>query len=537
MNSFVKFFISHKKRIIISAIIFVAVGAIATGSIVAANNYYAKRLPDGAELNGVSIEGLTVEELDAVIKDKINPQLRSTEVTLSFNGTEKTVTAEDFDFSYDAETVFNEAKHFDFTESKTDFTPAQNCDKEKIKETLEAYQEETRVTVVPYSYEQNEEIIQATAGSAGMELDVEQCRRDLVDQINNHSLNPETVLLESVEITDDTIAINIDAIYEEVHQDVQDASYSISSSGVLSYSQESSGVSFDLEQAKKTVSDASNGTYTIPLVFTSPSVTVAQLKQEHTAASCPDLLYSFTTTFSASDANRNFNIARAASILSGTVLYSGEKFSFSDIVGYTNQANGYKEATVYTSAGTDTGYGGGVCQVSTTVYNAALFSYMKITERHNHSYTVGYVPLGQDAAVSDGGYNMCFINTRNNPIKVVASTTSNSITVSIYGTKSEMDNYKVSLAQASSSSISPGVEYRDTSDLSLGQERVIQNAKVGYNVSLSKTVTYNGAVIETSTINSSYKALNKIVERGTTAVATPAPAPEQSSEESQAADR
>lgn len=200
------------------------------------------------------------------------------------------------------------------------------------------------------------------------------------------------------------------------------------------------------------------------------------------------------------------------------------------MVGYTNKANGYKEATVYTSSGTDTGYGGGVCQVSTTIYNAALFSYMNITERHNHSYTVGYVPLGQDAAVSDGGYNLSFINTRDNPVKVVAETTGTSITVSIYGTKSDMDNYQVALSQESSSSVSFGVKYQDNANLPSGYEKVVSNGKVGYNVSLIKTVTYNGSVVETSKISSSYKPLDKVIERGTAAVQQPA-APEVQQEE------
>ena len=128
-------------------------------------------------------------------------------------------------------------------------------------------------------------------------------------------------------------------------------------------------------------------------------------------------------------------------------------------------------------------------KVSTTTYVAAVLANMDITRRSNHSYTVGYVPLGWDAAVSDGGQDFCFKNTRDQSIKIVATTTNTSITVSIYGTKSDKDNYKVEMTKNGKiTSTTPfGTKYKDRADMPSTYQKPLVTEKNGCTVEVTKT--------------------------------------------------
>ncbi len=145
-------------------------------------------------------------------------------------------------------------------------------------------------------------------------------------------------------------------------------------------------------------------------------------------------LASYTTRFNAGSVNRSSNIANAASKVNGTILLPGETFSFNKVVGKRTVSNGFKQAPEYQNGQSVMGIGGGTCQASTTVYSAALYAGLKITKRSNHSMSVNYVPLGQDATVTDGGLDLQFLNNTDYPIKIKASVSGGSVTVTIVGT-------------------------------------------------------------------------------------------------------
>ena len=148
-------------------------------------------------------------------------------------------------------------------------------------------------------------------------------------------------------------------------------------------------------------------------------------------------LASYSTNYGGSTANRAANVARAAELINGKVLSPGEIFSFNDTVGDRTVSNGFYTATEYVDGKSVQGIGGGTCQVSTTLYSAALYADLQIVHRENHVMTVGYVPLGQDATVAYGSVDFKFKNTTEYPIKIVATTGGGTITVSIVGTNWE----------------------------------------------------------------------------------------------------
>ncbi|MGN0150490.1 MAG: VanW family protein, partial [Clostridia bacterium] len=143
---------------------------------------------------------------------------------------------------------------------------------------------------------------------------------------------------------------------------------------------------------------------------------------------------SYSTSYGSSTANRASNVARAASLINGKVLAPGEVFSFNSTVGKRTVANGFSTAPEYVNGKTVDGIGGGTCQVSSTLYNAVLYSDLDIVSRTNHMFTVSYVPNGQDATVADGGPDFKFKNNTDYPIKISAYTGGGKITVSIIGT-------------------------------------------------------------------------------------------------------
>jgi len=143
------------------------------------------------------------------------------------------------------------------------------------------------------------------------------------------------------------------------------------------------------------------------------------------------VLGEYTTKFTAEPKSRNENISHAANAINGVVVEPGEVFSYNKAIGPTTKKAGYKRARIFIRGKKAFGYGGGVCQVSSTLYNAAAAADMEIVERHNHSLPVEYVPKGKDAATSYGGIDFRFKNSRSYPVAIETSVTENSLTVQI----------------------------------------------------------------------------------------------------------
>lgn len=502
----------HKTASIIalSAVVLVVAGSIIGGMSI--KSYFDSILPKNAVFQGISLAGMNQQEVNDAVNNQINSVFANAKVTFQFNNNSYPVSASDYQFHFNPETVFHSAKEFDFSKSQTPLCVPIEYDSQKLNDYFNQLAQQTQVPVTPSSYEVSGTSLIVTAGQQGVTFDVQQAVSDVVDAMTQMKFLTVDAVVQP--IVDDTIPIHLDQVHNAIKTDVADATYSIDNSGKLTYQDQVTGVDFDLSQAQTIVTDPSNGSYTIPLIFTKPKVTTDMLKQEHDSASCPALISTYTTTFSPKDQGRNFNIARAASFVNGTVLYPGEAFSFHRVVGNTGQAQGYQESTVYSSDGMETGYGGGICQVSTTIYLAALYANMDITERHNHSYTVSYVPPGFDATVSDGGPDLKFKNSRKDPIKIMTDVTSNSITVSLYSTPSDDDNYQVTMQAQTLETIPQSTEQRVNFSLPSGTSKVKTNGQPGYKVNVTKTVTYKGEVVSTENIPSTYKPLPKIIEVG-----------------------
>ena len=190
----------------------------------------------------------------------------------------------------------------------------------------------------------------------------------------------------------------------------------------------------------------------------------------------------YSTDYGGSSAERKHNIALAVKSLDKVLLDASGEFSFNRTVGARTVNRGYKPAKIIVNGAFTEGVGGGVCQVSTTLYNAALLAGLKITESHAHSLSVGYVPLSFDAMVNSGSADLRFINETKNPVIIRAFADGKKLTVKIYG-EPMCETYKLKSVVKSETlpryDLIKDVDGRFP-DLYAGETRIISYGKKGY---------------------------------------------------------
>lgn len=199
-------------------------------------------------------------------------------------------------------------------------------------------------------------------------------------------------------------------------------------------SPERPGRYMDTEQVNQWLKDIPsliNKPRKIPVIPAQPTITTEDIKNVK-----QKLVGSYTTSFDPNNTNRNTNIRLASNAISGIILMPGEEFSFNKVVGKRTKERGYKEAGVIVKGEFSEGIGGGICQVSSTLFNSVDEAGLKITRRQSHSAEVNYVPKGRDATVSWGGPDFRFKNNLNKPVLIIIEMGTSKLTVKTYTTSS-----------------------------------------------------------------------------------------------------
>ncbi len=269
--------------------------------------------------------------------------------------------------------------------------------------------------------------------------------------------------------------MTIERIDAMIYKDPVNAEYVIDGNSV-SITEDATGRYIDKEAVTPLLANIYEGCepVNIPYNISYPDISSQTLNDKLFA----NTLSTYSTSYGGSTWNRCQNIARAASLISGTVVAPGEVFSFNDTVGHRTVENGFYTAKEYINGESVDGIGGGTCQVSSTLYSAVLYADMGIVERLNHMMTVGYIPLGQDATVADGGVDFRFRNTSDYPIKISAYTSGSSVVISIIGTAWEPAR-KITISNNATTQ---------------GENTVVYSTRYVYE---------NGSLISTDTLNSS----------------------------------
>ncbi len=234
-------------------------------------------------------------------------------------------------------------------------------------------------------------------------------------------------------------------------------------------------------------------------------------------AAVKDVLGTFTTSYSTSGKARSRNVENGANLINGITLYPGDEFSTYDSVKPFTEANGYYPAGSYLNGKVVDSIGGGICQVSTTLYNAVLLSELEITERHNHSMIVSYVEPSMDAAIAESaGKDFRFKNNLNYPIYIEGTTNNKKVTFTIYGMEERKPEHKVTYKSEVLEVKHPDTEIIVQNAGAPVGSVVVESAHIGYKAQLWKVVEENGQEISREVINkSNYKVSPRSATVGT----------------------
>lgn len=226
------------------------------------------------------------------------------------------------------------------------------------------------------------------------------------------------------------------------------------------------------------------------------------------------LVAAYSTQFDPNNKNRYQNVALAAKKVNNILLHPDEVFSFNTVVGLRLPEYGYKEAPVLVDGKVLLDWGGGVCQVSTTLYNASLLADMEIKERTSHFQPPGYVPLGQDAAVADNLLDFRFKNNSHFNIYLMSEVSNNQVTISIFGKK--QSNPPEIIIQSTSKSLKYETIVKQDNSLPVGKEIIDSAGQNGFEVLTYRVKSMNGKEVSKELLSSDeFKPEDRVIRVGT----------------------
>lgn len=405
----------------------------------------------GITIKDIDVSELTTEQAKEKIETYINNNLPEN-IQLKHNDFETSIPMASLEIKFDTDEAIDKAIHFGkngnffentFSIIKTKFDniniePSFSYNEDALITILNDISTKLPDTVINSSYYIEDNNLIVTKGKEGNVVNINQMTTYIKNGISNLTLKNRTLDISTK--LEQPSKINIEKIYSEVHKDAVNASYT---QNPFTISPSENGVDFaiSLDEAKTLIESEDKEEYTIPLKVLYPSITTNMIGTE----AFPDLLSSFSTKYSASAVDRTTNLRLAASKINGTVVMPGETFSYNQVVGARTIAAGYKEAPIYVQGKVVDGLGGGICQITSTLYNAVVFANLEIVERTNHQFIPSYVTASRDATVVYGAIDFKFKNNRNYPIKLVCSVSGGIASFQIFGLKGD-NEYDVNIS-------------------------------------------------------------------------------------------
>lgn len=379
---------------------------------------------------------------------------------------------------------------------------------EIMKSIFSTLDEEWGEKFVDNSYYIDGEKLVIVRGKQGTIIDEDVLKKEIIKLVHDKIEGKEVKQIEIPVITKKPSEIDLEKIQKEIYKEAKDASYNKSTEKLVVHS---NGIDFgiSMEEAKQIISEEKEE-YVIPLKIIEPAITTSMLGED----AFPDKLASFSTRYDASNTNRATNIDLAAKAIDGKILMPGERFSFNSVVGTTTASKGYKLAGAYSAGELVENYGGGVCQVSSTLYNTVLYANLKIDERYNHSMIVSYLDPSLDATISYGSRDFKFSNSRKYAIRIGAKATNGILEMEIKGIYEE-DEVEIELVSETIDITPPSTKYVYDSELAEGQEVVQTNGANGVKSKAYRIVKKNGRVISKDVLSEdSYNPMLRVIKTG-----------------------
>ncbi len=341
-----------------------------------------------------------------------------------------------------------------------------------------------------------------TKPADGRMLDAQKLEGDLTAMLQSGALTPVACTYQEKQAQ----TVDVQALHDQLAGDKAEA---VCDKTTGEPTESRVGVAFDVSAVQAQLDAAAPGAeFLADAQVEFPTVSTEELQE----CMFRDVLGTFTTKC-AGPWGRHQNIKLASAAINGKIYNPGEEFWYNSTVGQRTAARGYQEAGVYEAGRTTTGIGGGICQVSSTLYYAVLLSDLDIVLRYCHMFNPGYMPIGCDATVSWGGPDFAFRNSRDYPIKIVTSYNddTNELTCTILGTK--VDDHYVVMTNAVLASYDYQTVYQESPDVAPGEEVIDQYGHTGYHVRTWRNIYDGDGNLLSSRVeaDSHYDVGNKII--------------------------
>lgn len=521
--------ISKKKILIMSLVSFILLFIIIFASTAfALLNINNSKIIKGVSVNKIEVGNLTKEEAMQKIKEETE-SIMEKDIVIKFEEFEYSIKLSQIELDYKEEEAIEKAhsvgrngnifvNNYNILKSMIkgkDINLEYSYNEELLNGIIEDVNAKIPGAVVEVNYYIEDNALYISKGKPGKIIDKEKLKSEILGRVKKE--NNENIILELHEINPKEI--DIEKIYNEVYTEPKDAYYTKEPFEVFPHV---NGIDFDIEKAKELLKEDKEE-YKIELIITEPKITTNKIGTE----AFPDLISSFSTKYDTSNVPRTTNLKLAMQKLDGVVVSPGETFSYNKTLGKRTAEAGYKEAGGYAGGKVVQTLAGGICQISSTLYDAVVYANLDIVERHNHMFLPGYVGAGKDATVVYGALDFKFKNTRKYPIMIKTSIGGGVAKISIFGVKEEKE-YDVEISTKILSYIPYNVVYEDDNTLAAGKEKVVQGGMNGCKSITYKIVRLNGKEVSRSVLSSdTYDPMNKIIKRGKVKAEEKSPEPQQ----------
>ena len=481
----------------------------------------AQRVVPGVKIGSNVVGGLSASALDSEIARSVAPALESGQIRMLCAGSAHVLTAKDIGASMDTQKTADEAlavgrsgdivrNFFDFYKSaifgltiKADL----NVEESKIRQAVLDFSKEVSRVGAEAKYVVTGENIYFVGGSDSHVVNEDLVTQQLMSKFQNLDFSDMAVDLYVRE----PLPIDFAAVRNEVYREMKNAEAKLSDEGEVFVEPELTGIDFDVDEARLCweKSGGNDKMVQLSLIVTAPEITEIELRSRLFL----DELSSYSTTLNPGLVNRTHNIRLACQKINEKIILPGEVFSFNSTVGPREYSTGFRDAIIFVKDEMVDGVGGGICQVSSTIYACAIMADLEIVARSCHRFKVTYTPLGWDATVAWGSIDYKFKNSTNFPIKIMTEQVGNKVNVKLLGTKTE-DRY----AEFTTKSYNPTPSYEkiiDDDTLAPGTEIIEQNGMGGLTVEAYRNVYVNGELVSTTLESTSkYYAAPTIIKRG-----------------------
>lgn len=414
------------------------------------------RIGEGVYISDMNVSGMTYAEADALVEQRIG-KLRSDKITVQVGEDSIDATASELGLHWENKSVVQEA---------------------------------------------------ADLGNAGNPVKRYKDRKDLAQE-------PQVIPLK-FSANANTVRSFIEKKCMQFEKEAQEASISADGNGGFDLQEGVTGQVINIEESVTAVQNyianewkGGAGTVALSVELDEPRGNTKDLE------SIQDMLGTYTTYYG-STSGRNMNVERGAELINDHIVYPGETFAVCEHLVPFSAENGYELAPEYSMGRVVQGYGGGICQVSTTLYNALLNAELEIVERHNHTMTVTYVPYSMDAAIAEGSMDLVFRNNLDTPVLISGYAYGGELTFTIWGKETRpADRYVTYNSVTLSENYESGVALYAAPDQPVGYFNQVQAAVGGVSAECWKIVTYNGETTEERVNTSYYQASPASWEVGT----------------------